>query len=516
MTLLTDSNCELVLRDANLEDAGEITQFIAFTSLLKLNDVSSWQLDMQTSNFRSYGIDETMGIMFKRGGELILDGPIMKITQSLTDGQEKTTIYGGCDLALLSPRICYPVVTGPIFDTSLPGTGTIINAGTGVSTPPPASGAWRFGVKRSAIGITTTTTKDAVFDTSTTDTSLPAVLTVVSAVGFVDGNTCTVVNIDGSMHPRTIVGVDLSSNTITVDSGDVVPWPAGCTVIETSGDIVDDPAYLGYDTRTGVAENIAKEIVYYNAGAGSCVDSFGSRAIPFLVVAASAGRGAQITANSRGEFVLDQVQNVCISGGLNFAIKQVGQQLVFDTFYGNDLSVNDNLVFSYDGGNLKEYDYTYGPPIANFVMGAGPQGGVDKIMLSSGDLTSISQYGRREEWINSGTAQAGDTNTQIATNMVQANNLALAQSLINASLTLSIQENDQVQYPQDFQLGDKVGVIIGDTRINLVIGGISYSIPAGTGSAQGSAVTAVLSKTMTKSMESQVGMSKLIQQMSMS
>ena len=512
---LVDSNCEIILRDSNLEDAGEVTKFIQFTSLLKLNDVSSWQLDLQTKSFDRYGIDETMGIMFYRDGKLILDGPIMKIRHSLLQGQEKTTIVGGCDLALLQSRICYPVVTGPIFDASLPGTGTIIEAGTGVSTPPPAQGGWRFGVKRSAIGIQTTLTKDAEFDKSTTDTTLPAVLTVLTAVGFVDGNTCNITNLNGAVHPRTIVGVDLSNNTITVDSGDVVPWPAGCNVIQTSGGIVDDPTFVGYDTRTGPAETVAKELVYLNAGAGACSDAFGSRAIPLLVVATPAGQGAQVTANSRAEFLLDQVKNVCASGGINFSIKQIDKQLVFDTFYGTDRFTDKSLVFSMDGGNLKEYDYTYGPPTANFVMGAGPETGIDKLMLASGDLNSIAQYGRREEWVSSGSAQAGDTPTKVAANMVQVNNLALAQSLLNTSLTLSIQENDQVRYPRDFQLGDIVGIIIGDTTVRSTISNISYSIPAGTGGAQGSAIAAALTKTMTKQMQTQANVGKLVQQLTM-
>jgi hypothetical protein len=495
---LVDANCEIILRDANLEDAGEVTRFIQWTSLLKLNDVSSWQLDVQTQNFRDYGIDETMGIMFRRDGELILDGPIMQIKQSLVSGQEKTSIIGGCDLALLKPRICYPVVSGPIWDTKAAG-----------------AGAWRFAVMRSAVGISAVTIKDSEFDTSTTDTSHPAVLYVATAIGFVDGNTCNVINTNGAIHPRTIVGVDLSGNTITVSDGDSTPWPTGTMIYQTSGGIVDDPAFVGYDTRTGPAENVAKELAYFNAGAGACVDQFGPRAIPFLVVAPSTGRGDIVTANSRGESLLTQIQNVCISGGMNFSLTQQDQSLVFDVFYGNDLSVNEKLVFSVDGGNLKDYDYSYGPPVANFVMGAGPDTGTSKLMLPSGDQTSINQYGRRETWISSGSSKAGDNAATIAANMVAANNLELAQSLLNSSLTLSIQENDQVRYPRDFRLGDRVGVMVGDMLTSAVISYIRYDIPVGTGGAQGSAIEAALTKTMTKQMRIQDDQSKLLRQITM-
>ena len=511
---LVDANCEIILRDSNLEDAGEVTRFMQWTSLLKLNDVSSWQLDVQTQNFRSYGIDETMGIMFKRDGELILDGPIMQIKQSVIAGQEKTSIIGGDDLALLKPKICYPVVSGPIWDTTI---GIGISGGTsqypiGI---PSAGGAWRFAVMRSAVGVSAVTIKDSDFDISTTDTSHPAVLYVATAIGFVDGNTCNVINTNGAIHPRTIVGVDLSGNTITVDDGDSTPWPAGTMIYQTSGGIVDDPAFVGYDTRTGPAENVTKELVYFNAGAGACVDQFGTRAIPFLVVAPSTGRGEVVTANSRGESLLTQIQNVCISGGMNFSLTQQDQSLVFDVFYGDDLSVNEKLVFSVDGGNLKDYDYSYGPPVANFVMGAGPDTGTSKLMLPSGDQVSIDQYGRRETWVDSGTATAGDTADTIAANMVAANNLELAQSLLNSSLTLSIQENDQVRFPRDFKLGDRVGVIIGDMLTSSVISNIRYDIPVGTGGAQGSAIQAALTKTMTKQMRLLDDQGKQLRQITM-
>ena len=493
-TELVDANCEIVLRDSNLEDADEIRRFISFQTTLRLNEISSWQLDLQTTDFESYGIDETSGIMFKRDGELILDGPVMLIKTTLVSGVRQTTITGGSDEVMLTQRICYPVVEGPIFDTDL--------------------GGWRFGVKRTAVGISTTLVKDAEFGTPPEDAdTIAADLTVASAVGFVAGNTVNVVNTNGAFHPRTILGVDLSTNVITVDMGDVVPWPAGCMVYQTSGGIVDDPAYVGYDTRTGMAENVAKELVYFNAGGGACIDQFGTRAIPFLTVAQSLGRGAQVTANSRGEVLLTQIQDVCSSGGINFSLKQVGQQLVFDCFYGNDLSANNALVFSVDGGNLKEYDFTYGPPPANFIMGAGPQTGIDKIMLPSANTTSINQYGRREAWVASGSSTTGETADQIALDMTQSNALALAQSLSNLSLSLTIQENDQVRFPRDFKLGDKVGIDIGGYLTSQIVSAISYSIPAGTGAAQGSAMTAALTKTMTKSMYEQTEVSKQLQRM---
>jgi hypothetical protein len=169
---------------------------------------------------------------------------------------------------------------------------------------------------------------------------------------------------------------------------------------------------------------------------------------------------------------------------------------------GNDLSQDGNLVFSLASGNLSDYQYNYGSPTANMVWGCGPETGVDKLMLPSGDIQSINDYGRWETWISSATAKAGDSAALIAANMVQTNNAALAQSIVNTQLTLTIQETDQVRYPRDFGLGDKVCVMIGDQPVYEIVTAFQYSIPtSATGAGAGTALAAALSKQETQAMK---------------
>ena len=165
---------------------------------------------------------------------------------------------------------------------------------------------------------------------------------------------------------------------------------------------------------------------------------------------------------------------------------------------------------------LKEYAYTYGPPTANMIWGCGPETGPDKVMLPSGDTKSINQYGRWESWINSSTADAGATASDIAASMVQSNNAALAQSVVNGQLTLTIQETDQVRYPRDFGIGDKVRIMIGNYTIDEIVTTIVYSLPGGTSSAASSALTAALTRQETRAMIEQKAQKRLLQQMSMS
>jgi hypothetical protein len=534
-TQLVDAEHRIIIRNSELEDIGEITRFTKWQHTLKLNEVSSWQLDMHTQDFESYDIDENTGILFYRDDELLIDGPIMPngIMHTSSGGIENTTIVGGCDLAYLRGRICYPVVTGPLFDTTV--------------------GNWRFGVQRSAIGINSPIKTQTSKDTDGKEISFGAKagyeydvpLVVENALGFVEGNTVMYLTAEGIQVTNwntlpgtdnygdpasydsallTLAGVDFSTNTLTIAVPQQTPavlapaFPVGGTIYQTSGGIVDDPAYIGFDTQTGVADDVAKRLVWLNAGRGACADFLSTRTIPHLEIAGPNSQGTIVTANSRGEDLLTQVSNICLSGGINFKITQENKQFLFDTFVGADLSLDGNLIFSKDLGNLKEYTYSYGPPVANMVWGCGPTTGPMKEMLPSGNIQSINDYGRWESWISNVQAVKDATPAEIAASMVAANNLALAKSVVNAQLTMTIQETDQVRYPRDFNIGDKVGIIIGKRKpkqVNEIITTLMYSIPGGTGAGQGSALTAALTKQETRDMMRQKANWRLLQQMSM-
>ena len=149
------------------------------------------------------------------------------------------------------------------------------------------------------------------------------------------------------------------------------------------------------------------------------------------------------------------------------------------------------------------------------IWGCGPETGPGKLMLPSGNQDSIDQYGRWEGWISAATANAGDSASQIAANMVQTNNAALAQAIVNGSLTLTIQETDQVRYPRDFGLGDRIRIMVGTMPIDEIVTTIVYSLPGSTSSAASSALTTALTKQQTRAMTAQKAIQKQLQQMTM-
>jgi hypothetical protein len=476
---LVDAECEIIMRDLNLEDNGEIRNLVDFTCTVTLNDVSSWQLDMHTEDFmnlNSGGHTFSLGdgIMFKRDNVQIMTGPVMLTKTHYIANLRTTSIFGGCDNAYLAARVCYPRVEGLVLGTD---------------------GCYRFTDKVVAEGMTTTIATTVVIgqpNVIVTDASvfLPGATMTIATAGTVTGTTAV------------IAAIDYPNNTLIVATNFGRAHPAGTLVTQTNtkGAIVDNPTYLGFDSRSGNAETVMKELVHYNAGDGACVDMFGPRAIPHLAVKTNYGRGGDVVVNSRGENLLAQIQDIAIAGGVYFYVTQNGTDLEFEVYTGADLTDGD-LIFSVESGTLKEYEYTLGLPIANMVIGVGPNPGVDKIMLPSADPISIAQYGRFEGWESAATGQASDTPAEINTNMGATNQIALLSEAYNAQLTLTIQETDQIRFPRDFYVGDKVRVMIGDEPIDQVVTNLNYSVPAGSGSAGGSAALAFSKKQQTRVMQ---------------
>jgi hypothetical protein len=337
------------------------------------------------------------------------------------------------------------------------------------------------------------------------------------ASGFQPGATFTIADYGGvTGGTGKIAAIDYPTNTIINSTNFARAHKAGALVTQSNTTaIIDDPNYLGYDTRSGPAESVMKELVYFNASTGACVDAWGSRAVPHLIIASSVGTGNNIVSNARGETLLTQIQNIAVVGQLFFNITQDGTDLVFDTFKGRDLTEDTELVFSVEAFNLKEYQYGFGLPTANMIIGVGPNAGVDKIMMPSGDPLSIAEYGRIEAWGNASQGGAGDTDTPdvISAAMSAANKVALLTSAYNQALALSLQETDQIRFPRDFNVGDKVRIMVGDAAVDQVVTTLNYSVPAGGAGGMGSSIAAFSSYQQTQIQNRQKQQGELLRQL---
>lgn len=516
---LADANVEIIIRDSELRDAGEIIKLISFECTLKLNEMSLWQIETQTRLFEKYGIDVGQGgikngIMFKRDGELLMSGPITDIKPTFKEGERKTTIFGCDDLYWLNVRDCYPVVTGPNLESD---------------------GNYYWSKKRGAVGIWSTTT-EVVPAPELTATTLD--IKVGSIIGYVIGAEVWAINPDEDIG--TISAIDEANKTLSITlhlvedetaPGNYIPTfltelEKDCAIMQMTvpnNDIVDDPDFLGYDTRTGKAETVAKGLVYDNAAEGACTDQFYDppsdswksipRLTPYLHIAPDSGRGNEVTSNARGENLLGQITDICTSGALNFSVYQENRNLFFDVHNGRDLSKNDKLLFSVERRNLKGYEYQYGLPTSNCVMVYGSGMAARKMVCPVGLYDNILQYGRIEGWTNASSSAAGSTADVIKVNMIQSGNTFLAKNAQNASITAELWETEQVRFPRDFVVGDIVGVYIGNQKFPIPVTALHYKFPTA-GDSSGSAVSETLSRAETNQMrqikETRRDVSKLV------
>ena len=483
---LADANIEIIIRDQDMRDAGEIMKVISWECTLKLNEMSIWQLEIPTRHFELYDIQigksgPKSGIMFKRNGELLLSGPVTDIKPVLQGGEKKTTMFGCCDLFWLSVRDCYPVITGPTME---------------------ADGNYYWTKKRGANGLYSTTTEvTAPPEAGVTS----AQYKVGSVVGYAVGLEAWALNPDELIGTISFIDEVTNTLTITLNASFASELEQDCAIMqkcEPNNIIVDNPDFTGYDTRSGKAETVAKGLVYDNAAEGACVDGGGSRVTPNLHIAPDSGQGNFVTSNTRGENLLTQVTEVCGAGGVNFDVTQSGTNLLFDVYNGKDLTNNDELIFSVDRGNLKGYDYKYGFPAANFAMVYGAGMAAKKMVYPSFSAENIAQYGRVEGWVASTSSAAGATDDVIKANMIQAGDTFLGKAMQNATITAELWETEQVKYGRDFIVGDTVGVYVGEKKFPIPITAIHYTVPSNSG-ATGSAVSEALMKSESEAMRKQ-------------
>lgn len=257
----------------------------------------------------------------------------------------------------------------------------------------------------------------------------------------------------------------VASNTVMISGVDDLFWLTGRQAWPVVTDVpgnVSRFAASAYDTRTGVGETIIKQYVDYNGGP----HAISYRQIPGLSIETDAARGSSVTASARFDELVTAkndglLQQLAIAGGLGFRVVQIGTALQFQVYVPTDRT--NAVKFSREFGNLADYTYVIdASAVENYVLTAGGGQGTARTFSEGSDATSIATYGRFEQFVDQ--RQTSDA-TQLA-QAVTANLLAGKQQL-NFNGTLA--ETKAIQYQTDFNLGDKVSVIVGGNQLTEVI-----------------------------------------------
>lgn len=210
---------------------------------------------------------------------------------------------------------------------------------------------------------------------------------------------------------------------------------------------IGPPYAVDYDVRTGPAESVMKQYIDVNIGSGAQ-----SNRKQNITTETDQGRGSTVKGNARFNTLLDLCGTLALAGGgLGFRVVQNGNAMQFQVYQPTDKTTS--VIFSPLLGNLIDFDYTETAPQANYVIAGGTGQGADRTTVESGDSTSIATYGRIEEFLD-------QRDTTDPTQLQQAIIAELSQKANQTNLSMTAMDTDGMAFVRDYNLGDKVTVIL--------------------------------------------------------
>lgn len=278
-------------------------------------------------------------------------------------------------------------------------------------------------------------------------------------------------------------GVILSGPTISAELKQSTKDPEGMWVIKGASDALilqERLAYpqpdnadvttqnIAYDTRTGAAETVIKGYVADNIGK----DSGTVRAIPYLNIEADQGRGETVTGNARFKQLQELLLPLAQTGQIAYDIKAMGDELEFVVYEPQDLS--STIRMDIDNGRLAATQYNYSTPQATRVIVAGAGEAVERLFVEStspDSLSSETAWNRRiERFID-----ARDTeDSAILDQRGQEKLVELGKTIVNLSVTPT--DSATMRYGYDWNLGDLVTVVVGETEAVAIVTEVGIAI----------------------------------------
>lgn len=205
-----------------------------------------------------------------------------------------------------------------------------------------------------------------------------------------------------------------------------------------------------HDVRSGIAETVMKSLVAYQAG---------TLALPerrILTQATDLGRGVPITIRARFGDLLSYLRKAGALAGLGF--KVIDRK--FEVYEVADKTAS--IIFSPELRNLQSYSYTNEVPSANWFVGAGTGEGTDRLFSILEDTASQEQYGRYEYFYSR-------TNVDDLEELEEGLQVKLDSGKDRTNLVVQPYDIAPTRFRQDYEVGDKVSVIVDDYEIQDVV-----------------------------------------------
>jgi hypothetical protein len=216
-----------------------------------------------------------------------------------------------------------------------------------------------------------------------------------------------------------------------------------------------------FDTQSGAAETVIYHYVDANIGPSASV----ARQIPELTLGTDLGRGNTVTVSARFDRIGELIGPIAEESGLGFDVVQNGGVLEFSVFVPTDRSAYVRMDI--DNNQLTQTEYVYSAPVTTRAIVAGQGEGVNRTLIeatSTESLASETAWGRRvERFIDSRNGA-----TVAALNQAGAEELAVnGTTLTKVSVTPT--DDTTMQYGVDWNLGDKVSVVVADQTVSTTI-----------------------------------------------
>ena len=268
---------------------------------------------------------------------------------------------------------------------------------------------------------------------------------------LLSGSTVTAKNVKTADDPTGIWEIQGTDDSALLSQRIAYPTPASSN-LAVQGD---------YDVRTGKAETVAKAYIGANLGPSAPT----ARRVTGLTVEADSARGVTVTGRARFDPLDKLLGQVLATSGLGYDIVQSGNGLQFQIFAPVDRS--SSVRMDIDNNRLTKSEYAYSRPQATRVIVAGQGTGADRTLIERSTITSVNA---ETAWNARIEVFKDQRNTSDLAELQQAGDELLAEKgLTIESVSVTPTDDDTMTYGVDWNLGDKVSVVVGEAQVSQVV-----------------------------------------------
>lgn len=216
-----------------------------------------------------------------------------------------------------------------------------------------------------------------------------------------------------------------------------------------------------YDIRTGKVSTVLYG--YVNANLGSSAPT--ARKISALTCAADTSLGSTVTGKARFDTMGVLFKKLAWIDRLGFTIKQIGANLQFSVYQPTDRTATVRM--DVDNNRLTKSEYTYTAPGMTRSIVGGQGDGASRTFV---EVTSTDSTAAETSWARRIEVFKDQRNTNDTTQLTQAGTEDLAaKGKTLEAISVTPTDDLTMQFGVDWDLGDKVSVVVGSQTIQQVV-----------------------------------------------